>query len=89
MAAKLRQRRGGPAVPKLLGRIHAFSKHVGTPSGTGPRVRNADGDSPTISRNVRLKVAKLVKPTSRQISLTESSVVRSRLIARSMRRRCR
>jgi hypothetical protein len=39
--------------------------------------------------NVRLKVPRLVNPTSKQMSVTRKSVVRRRNIARSTRRRCR
>ena len=45
--------------------------------------------SPTISLNVRLKVPRLVNPTSKQTSVTLRSVSRSRNIERSTRRRCR
>src|SRR5690606_7042457 len=82
------------AVPKLLdpaGLVHAFTKHVGTdpsPSCSGPS-RYSLGEQPTISRNVRLNVAKLVQPTSTHTCETDRSVRRSRSIARSMRRRCR
>ena len=38
---------------------------------------------------MRLKVPKLVKPTSRQMSVTLRSVSRRRNIERSTRRRCR
>jgi hypothetical protein len=51
--------------------------------------RYAVGVSPTISRNVRLKVPRLVNPTSRQTSVTLRSVSRSRNIERSTRRRWR
>ena len=49
-------------------------KHVGTATTPAPR-RYADGDSPTMSRNVRLNVPRLVKPTARQMSVTLRSVV--------------
>jgi len=75
-------------LPKLLGRVHAFTKHDGT-AGNGPRVRNSDGVSPTMSRNVRLNVPRLENPTSMQMSVTVRSLLRSRYIARSTRRRCR
>jgi hypothetical protein len=42
-----------------------------------------------MSRNVRVNVPWLVKPTARQMSVTLMGVVRSRNIARSTRRRCR
>jgi hypothetical protein len=76
------------ASPKLLGRIQLIAKHVGT-AWIGPRLRYSDGGSPTISRNVRLNVPRLVKPTSRQISVTLRFEPRSRNIARSTRRRWR
>jgi hypothetical protein len=76
------------ASPKLLGRIQAITKQVGTGS-EGARRRWSEGDSPTISRNVRLKVPRLAKPTSKQISVTLRLVSRRRDIARSTRRRCR
>ena len=76
------------ASPKLLGRVHVFTKQVGTPA-SAPASRNCDGVSPTMSRNVRLNVPRLEKPTSMQTSVTLRSVVRSRYIARSTRRRCR
>jgi len=63
-------------------------KHVGT-AGMRPRWRKAVGDSPTIAWNVRLKVPRLLKPTSKQMSVTLRSVDRRRNIARSTRRRCR
>jgi hypothetical protein len=42
-----------------------------------------------MSRNTRLKVPRLEKPTSIQTSVTDRSDVRSKNIARSTRRRCR
>ena len=66
------------------------------PSGRSwaPRSAHAPGGSPTasrptISRNMRLKVPRLVKPTSMQMSVTLRSVSRRRNIERSTRRRCR
>jgi hypothetical protein len=47
------------------------------------------GELPTISAKVRPKVPTLVNPTAKQISTIGASVVRSRNIARSTRRRCR
>ncbi len=47
----------------------------GATIGPCPR-RYADGVSPTISRKVRLNVPRLVKPTSRQMSVTLRSVSR-------------
>ena len=44
---------------------------------------------PTMSRKVRLNVPRLVKPTSRQMSVIVRSVSRSMNMARSTRRRCR
>jgi hypothetical protein len=75
-----------PASPKLLGRVHAIVKHVGA-RWISARSRYAVGDSPTMPLNVRLNVPRLVKPTSRQISVTLRSVSRKRNIARSTRRR--
>ena len=72
----------------LLGRAHAIAKHVGT-GGNGPRRRYADGGSPTTSRNTRLKVPRLLNPTSMQMSVTLRLPERNRNIARSTRRRCR
>jgi len=76
------------ASPKLLRRSQVLMKHDGT-GGNGPRLRNVEGLSPTMSANVRLKVPRLVKPTSMQMSVTVRSVERKRYIARSTRRRCR
>jgi hypothetical protein len=86
------------ASPKLLdrsvspeairGRVAAIWTQLGATIGPCPR-RYADGVSPTISRNIRLKVPRLVKPTSRQMSVTLRSVSRNRNIERSTRRRCR
>ena len=64
-------------------------KQLGTSTAAALRRRYADGDSPTMSWNVRLNDPRLVKPTSRQISVTGRSVSRSSAIARSSRRRCR
>jgi hypothetical protein len=63
-------------------------KHVGAGRMEAP-ARYDDGDSPTISRNVRLNVPRLLNPTSRQICVTLRSDSRNRNIARSTRRRCR
>ncbi len=63
-------------------------KHVGT-AGAHPLWRKAFGDSPTMSWKVRLKVPRLLKPTSKQMSVTLRSVARRRNIARSRRRRWR
>jgi hypothetical protein len=52
-------------------------------------LRYASGDWPTISRKVRLNVPRLVKPTSRQMSVTLRSLSRRRNIERSTRRRWR
>ncbi len=57
--------------------------------GSGPRRRYTVGDSPTISRNVRLNVPRLPNPTAKHTSVTLLSVLRSRNIARSTRRRWR
>ena len=53
------------------GRSHAIAQQAGTRSAAPPpakRARYAEGGSPTISRKVRLKVPRLLKPTSRQTS---------------------
>jgi hypothetical protein len=63
-------------------------KHVGAGRVDAP-ARYSDGDSPTISRNVRLNVPTLLNPTSKQIFVTLRSDSRNRNIARSTRRRCR
>src|SRR5205085_2578967 len=76
-APKSTQRGELRASPKLLGRVHAIAKHVGTALML-VRLRYSTGDSPMISRNVRLKVPRLLKPTSRQISVMLASVSRSR-----------
>src|SRR3712207_5021834 len=76
------------ASPELLGLAQAIAKHVGT-GGSGPRRRYTDGGSPATSRNTRLNVPRLLKPTAMHTSVTLRSVVRSRNIARSTRRRCR
>ena len=76
------------ASPKLLGRVQAIAKQVGRDR-MAARRRYAVGDVPMIARNVRLNVPRLVKPTSRQMSLTGRSVSRSRNIERSTRRRWR
>src|SRR6202171_4660231 len=74
------------------GRVHAIAQQAGTrkaaPSAL-KRARYADGGSPTIAREVRLNVPRLLNPTSKQISVTGRSVSRSNSIARSTRRRCR
>ena len=75
---------------QALGRVHAFSKQIGTwPIAPLPRSRNVDGVSPTMSLNCRVNVATLANPTSTQISPIVRSLVRRRAIARSIRRRCR
>src|SRR4051812_30863058 len=74
------------ASPKLLGRAQDMMKHVGT-AGIRPLLRKADGGSPTMSRKVRLNVPRLLKPTSKQMSVTLRSVERRRNMARSTRRR--
>src|ERR1700737_2309269 len=76
------------ASPKLLGRDKLIEKQVGA-TNTTRCARNTEGDRPTIARNVRLNVPRLVKPTAMQISVTGRSVTRRRNIARSTRRRCR
>src|ERR1700756_3009254 len=69
------------ASPKLLGLIHDIVKHVG--AHTGPAVaRYSVGFTPTMSRNVRLKLPRLANPTSRHTSVMLRSVSRSRNIAR-------
>ena len=92
----------GPAAatasPKLLdcgvtlaatrGRIAASWTQFGATIGPWA-ARYCVGDSPTISLNVRLKVPRLLKPTSRQMSVTLRSVSRRRNIERSTRRRWR
>src|SRR5215475_2982217 len=78
----------GSANAQALGRIHAIVKHVGTSVATAS-LRYALGDRPTMSRNVRLKVPGLSKPTLKQMSVALRSVSRSRNIARSTRRRWR
>ena len=59
MAVNMRQNARGAhspgASPKLLGRSQAIAKQDGT-GGSGPRRRYAEGGSPTMSRNTRLKV---------------------------------
>ncbi len=73
-----------------LGRVQAFTKHVGTRRASVVRAaRKCDGEQPTMSANVRLNVPRLAKPTARQMSVTGVSVARNRYIARSMRRRWR
>ena len=64
-------------------------KQAGTALRSAARQRYVVGGSPTISVNVRLNVPRLVKPTSKQISVTLRSVSRSKNIARSTRRRWR
>jgi hypothetical protein len=64
-------------------------KQVGTGCGFGACWRKTDGDEPTMSRKVRLNVPRLEKPTAKQMSVTLRSVLRSRAMARSTRRRCR
>src|SRR5438874_8385997 len=76
------------ASPKLLGLSQAMAKQLGTGIGF-EWVLKLVGDSPTISLKVRLKVPRLEKPTSRQISVTSRLVWASRNIALSTRRRCR
>ncbi len=71
------------------GRVHAIAKWVGTCTTRGCAARYSLGDWPTMSRNVRLKVPRLEKPTAMQTSVTERSVETSMAIARSTRRRCR
>ena len=73
---------------KVLGRVHAIMKQPGTAGRAAPR-EYSDGDSPTTDENSRLNVPRLVNPTDRHTSVTSTSVVRSRNIARSMRRRWR
>jgi hypothetical protein len=66
-----------------------MAKQSGTRSASdGPEyaVRNVVGDTPTCLVNVVVKEPTLLKPTSRQISATDSPVVRSRWRARSSRR---
>ena len=68
--------------------IASIVKQVGTAPGAGARLRRyASGDCPTISRNVRLNVPRLVKPTSRQMSVMLRSLSRRRNIEHSTRRR--
>jgi hypothetical protein len=55
----------------------------------GLDARYSVGVMPTMCRKVRLKVPRLVKPTSRHTSVTLRSVSRSRNIERSTRRRWR
>src|SRR5687767_12481621 len=82
----------GPALalasPKLLGLVHLATKHVGAGRMTA-RSRYSLGDTPMISRNVRLKVPRLVNPTSRQMSVTLRFVSRRKKSDRSTLRRCR
>jgi hypothetical protein len=63
-------------------------KHVGTALMTALS-RYSLGVTPTISLNVLLNVPRLVKPTSRQISVMLRAVSHSMNIERSTRRRCR
>src|SRR5215207_4861636 len=75
------------------GRSHFAAKQPGTPARIAAfgaacsRSRYSDGETPTMSRKVRLKVPRLRKPTSIEIPVTSSSVSRSMRIARSIRRR--
>lgn len=52
-------------------------------------VRYADGDWPTRRRNSALNEPRLANPTTKQISVTLRFAVRSRVFARSTRRRVR
>src|SRR5690606_24677675 len=79
----------GDASPKLLGRAHAIAKQVGTAASGSKRARNWVGLTPVMSLKVRLKVPRLLIPTSKQTSVTLTSVSRRRYIARSTLRRCR
>ena len=72
----------------MLGLVHAFTKQLGT-NGNGPLVRYFEGGSPTMSVNVRLNVPRLVNPTCIHTSVTDNSVLRSKYMARSTRRRAR
>ena len=81
----------GPASPKPTvsrGRVQAAMKHDGTCTGSC-WARNSSASSPTMLLNVRLKVPRLANPTSHAMSVTGRSVWRSRVIARSTRRRWR
>src|SRR5699024_4525422 len=72
------------AVP--VGRAQARATHAGI-SGNGPRARCRVGVSPISLVKVLVKVPRLLYPTEPAISVTGSEVVRSRLAARSIRRR--
>ncbi len=74
---------------ETAGLVQAIEKCVGTLATAGCAARYSFGDSPTMSRKVRLKVPRLEKPTDMQMSVIERSVEPSSAIARSTRRRCR
>lgn len=76
------------SVATPTGRVTAIWKQLGATIGSWLS-RYCDGVSPTMSRNVRLKVPRLVNPTVKHTSVTLCSVSRSRNIDRSTRRRCR
>lgn len=82
-----------PASPDVLdatGRPQRSVKEPEAGSGVPARsARKALGETPTSAVKRRVNVPWLVKPTSRQIRVTGRSVVRSRNIARSTRRRAR
>src|SRR5690606_7391097 len=78
------------ASPKVLGLPQRMMKEPEFGSiAPSAAARYRLGELPTISAKVRPKVPTLVNPTAKQISTIGASVVRSRNIARSTRRRCR